>query len=137
MRRRNFIVLTIILLLAACEAGTETAVERPAASVVATKAAPTAASQPLNPTAAPTATAAALTPHLAAGGAATTESPLSEETAVPPSPEASLEAEIQGLAASTDAVAETAVVSGRTPDGAFFMGAPDAPVTIIEYSDFL
>lgn len=30
-----------------------------------------------------------------------------------------------------------AVVYGRTGDGAFFHGAPDAPVTLIDYSDFL
>lgn len=29
------------------------------------------------------------------------------------------------------------VVFGRTEEGAFFHGAPDAPVTFIDYSDFL
>lgn len=30
-----------------------------------------------------------------------------------------------------------AVVFGRTDDGVFFHGAADAPVTLIDYSDFL
>jgi hypothetical protein len=32
---------------------------------------------------------------------------------------------------------ETAVVSGRTEEGAFFYGNPNAPITLIDYSDFL
>ncbi|PIE82388.1 MAG: hypothetical protein CSA11_00705 [Chloroflexi bacterium] len=32
---------------------------------------------------------------------------------------------------------ETAVIAGRTDEGAFFLGDPAAPVTIIDYSDFL
>ncbi len=31
----------------------------------------------------------------------------------------------------------SAVVFGRTDDGAYFHGSPDAPVTLIDYSDFL
>lgn len=34
---------------------------------------------------------------------------------------------------------ETAVnvIAGRTPEGAFFLGDPNAPLTMIDYSDFL
>lgn len=38
--------------------------------------------------------------------------------------------------APEDAPAEVAV-NGRTEDGAYFLGRADAPVTIIDYSDFL
>jgi hypothetical protein len=34
-------------------------------------------------------------------------------------------------------VAETGVISGRTAEGAFFLGDPNAPITHIDYSDFL
>lgn len=33
--------------------------------------------------------------------------------------------------------AETGVLSGRTDEGAFFLGDPHAPITHIDYSDFL
>jgi hypothetical protein len=43
------------------------------------------------------------------------------------------------LAPSTQAtdVAAPGVVYGRTDDGVFFHGAADAPVTLIDYADFL
>ena len=37
--------------------------------------------------------------------------------------------------APVDAVDD--VIFGRNDDGTFFHGAPDAPVTLIDYSDFL
>ncbi len=36
-----------------------------------------------------------------------------------------------------EVAAETGVMSGRTEDGAFFLGDPHAPITHIDYSDFL
>ncbi len=32
---------------------------------------------------------------------------------------------------------DAGVAYGRTDEGVFFLGSPDAPVTIIDYSDFL
>lgn len=45
-----------------------------------------------------------------------------------------------GTATTSEAsLVETApgVIYGRNDDGTFFHGAPDAPVTFIDYSDFL
>jgi hypothetical protein len=53
----------------------------------------------------------------------TLDLPENEETAV--EPEAPVE--------ETDSV----VISGRIDEGAFFLGDPNAPVTLIDYSDFL
>ena len=36
-----------------------------------------------------------------------------------------------------DAAPASDVIYGRNDDGTFFHGAPDAPVTFIDYSDFL
>jgi len=35
------------------------------------------------------------------------------------------------------AVVATGMISGRTDEGAFFLGDPNAPITHIDYSDFL
>lgn len=43
--------------------------------------------------------------------------------------------EAAGTASS--AVGDAGITYGRTDDGAFVQGAADAPVTLIDYSDFL
>jgi hypothetical protein len=40
-------------------------------------------------------------------------------------------------AATPPAATVETVAYGRNDDGTFFYGAPDAPVTLIDYSDFL
>lgn len=58
--------------------------------------------------------------------------------------EPAVEAEVTLVVEPTEAPATvmaesagTAITSGRTADGAFFLGAPEAPITLIDYSDFL
>lgn len=38
---------------------------------------------------------------------------------------------------TVEIVSEIDVISGRTAEGAFFLGDPNAPITHIDYSDFL
>lgn len=83
------------------------------------------------PTALPTNTAAPEVSASEAGGEpGTTVEP--EETPSPATTTAQ-------PATPTSAASPTAgvVTNGRTADGAYFLGRSDAPVTIIDYSDFL
>lgn len=58
----------------------------------------------------------------------------------PASPEATAPVAATAPAVDTggaDDGGTTAIAYGRNDDGTYFYGAPDAPVTLIDYSDFL
>lgn len=59
---------------------------------------------------------------------------VADATAVP-DPTATIVVEAEP--AAEEVAGEIGVVSGRTEDGAFFLGDPNAPITHIDYSDFL
>jgi len=59
---------------------------------------------------------------------------VTEATAVA-DPTATAAVEVEPTA--EEVVAEPGVISGRTEEGAFFLGDPNAPITHIDYSDFL
>ncbi len=109
---RRLIPLLSLLLLAACAA--ETAVEPiatvpPTATIVMTVVETTAV-----PTHPPT---------------PTDEPALAEPTQPPPTEPA--------LTATAEIEADVVIEYGRTSEGAYYQGATDAPVTLIDYSDFL
>ncbi len=114
-----------LLLFVACTPADKSSdapgVQQEAASV---DAAPTDPPSPAPVTVAPTPTTAVQQ-----------ESPTAVATSMPA---ATAEPTIE-VVATIEPTAQTGpqVVTGRTADGAYFIGAVDAPVTIIDYSDFL
>lgn len=120
MKYWNLWMLLGVLLLAACAPA--------AAPVEQADVAPTAAEVPpvvetaTNP---PAAATQVPTPLVEAVPTATNEASATAPTDLPTEP------------ASSPEPAVSAVTFGRTEDGAFFHGAADAPVTLIDYSDFL
>lgn len=69
---------------------------------------------------------------------ATTTTEQATPEGVSPSPEAATQtAPNEAAAEATPAAQSSPVAYGRNDDGTFFHGAPDAPVTLIDYSDFL
>jgi hypothetical protein len=137
--KKWILLLSIVLLaLVACAPGAE-----PESEISVVAASPEATEPPLAEAAAepsPTVSSpptAVLSPPTAVSSPPTavpTNEPPVEPTAVPtdaPITEEPTEIPTQ------EPAAETAVIAGRLDDGAFFLGAPDAPVTMIDYSDFL
>lgn len=117
-----FILITILLLTACAPDAEQSPTEAPSAATLpqptATVSIPTA---PASSPAAESEVDPGATPVETAPIAATETSPAT----VPEESEAPQESET------------TVAVSGRTEHGAYFLGRADAPVTIIDYSDFL
>ena len=120
MKKWILILPLVLLALVACaptaepnnEESDAVAVTEPPLAEVATQPPPTVSSPPTAvPTDAPPADPTAIP----------TDEPNTEPTDMP----------------IEEPAAETAVIAGRLDEGAFFLGAVDAPVTMIDYSDFL
>jgi hypothetical protein len=123
--KKLLILLTILFMVSACGTAQETVVE-PAVNAVTTTVLPTPTlsnprlnTEPASPTALPT--QPVVIPITA------------EATTAPPSaPEP-----IPTQTAVAVVESEGGVGHGRTPEGAFYHGDPDAPIAMIDYSDFL
>ena len=131
MRKRWLIGLILLFSLVACQAqeealvadvpptGTMVSAEVVATEIVATETAERTQPPPPTATAQPTATVEAV--------ADAVETPLPTDV-VPTEAPTEVVAEV---------VEEEGVIFGRTSEGVFFVGSEDAPVTVIDYSDFL
>jgi hypothetical protein len=64
-------------------------------------------------------------------------SPTPEATTVPDSTQPTATTAIEAEPTAEEVAAETGATSGRTEEGAFFLGDANAPITHIDYSDFL
>ena len=118
-------VFMMIILLSACQVQTEPAADT--AGGEGSEAAPEAEAAVALPTDTPQPTAVPDTPRISEEP----EMP-AEPTAVPTEP-----AEEPPAEPVNEVAAAPAVTSGRIEAGAFFLGDPDAPITMIDYSDFL
>ncbi|MFW6098242.1 MAG: hypothetical protein ACOC9Z_09195 [Chloroflexota bacterium] len=128
---KNLMLVTAVMLfLAACAPGDgeqAAAIASPTAEQVAVTDEQTGTALPPSPTAVAGDEGEAVNTEDAEAPAeeATVEAPT--ETAAPPPEETPVEATTEAEAA----------VDGRTDDGAYFMGRADAPVRMIDYSDFM
>lgn len=117
----TFFIAAGLLLVGCSGPSAETATE---SSSTATATLPPTQPPPTDPP--PTATDASLVSAEPA-----TPTPLATEAAVSPTDEPT------PTEAPTISAEVVEVVSGQLPSGAFFLGDVDAPVTLIDYSDFL
>ncbi|MEM8863243.1 MAG: hypothetical protein AAGD96_33450 [Chloroflexota bacterium] len=134
----------ILLIAAACSPTTEPAaevapveevVEEAPAVVEEQPAVEQVAEEPPTPTAVPIPTD---TPAPAPTNAPAVEETAAEEVVEEESiEEAVVEAEPEAVVEAEPEAAASEIVFGRTEEGAFFYGAPDAEITLIDYSDFL
>ena len=114
--------LIFVLLLTACSASTADDAPEPETAVLEPAQPEIAATPTLIPTTTP--------PKQEEPTAVPTDEPIQEVVATPVA-EPIVEEVVE------EVMSETAVVSGRTEEGAFFYGDPNAPITLIDYSDFL
>jgi len=128
MKRWIYILPIVLLVLVACAPAAEPDNEE---SVVVSQ---EATSSPLEAvTEQPTADSIPPTAVLSPPTAVPTDAPPAEPTIIPTDAPV-----IEPTEAPTEEpAAETAVIAGRLDEGAFFFGDPNAPVTMIDYSDFL
>lgn len=92
----------------------------------------TPAGESPTPTAAPTASLTTSSPSPLPPISLPTTTPAGANN---PTPLPTLTREPTAVATATPAGPQ--IITGRTADGAYFIGATDAPVTLIDYSDFL
>jgi len=140
MKRLAFLILLISLLVACMPSGEPAASEQPAAPVGAGASEPTALSTSIpRPTEEDLPAPMIEEPVVEEGAEEVIEEP--DEPVVAPEPEsAELPASEETAVDPVEAPAEETgpmVISGRLDEGAFFLGDPNAPVTMIDYSDFL
>ncbi|MBE2223941.1 MAG: hypothetical protein IAF02_20540 [Anaerolineae bacterium] len=121
MNKQIFIALLVLWALAACSFAAEPDSE----SVVTMPEEATPPRQEVAAESSPTAVIPSPTTASSSPTAVPTNAPPAEPTAIPTSEP------------TAEPAPETAVIAGRTEEGAFFLGAVDAPVTMIDYSDFL
>lgn len=123
--KKSILILPIVLLaLVACAPGAEPDPEENSAIASPDPTSPTlveATTEPPPTTVSEPTTVVSTTAPPAQPTAMPTEEPIMQPTELP----------------TEEPAVETAVLAGRLDEGAFFLGAVDAPVTMIDYSDFL
>ena len=152
MKQYTLLLLFMTLLVACSPAGEPAASEQQAVSVAEEVEQPTAVTQPDTPRTEELPVPAMEEPtqeEAAETASETAEEP--EATSAPPETEPMALPENEDTTEEEAPIAETAVdpveapaeenttgvISGRLDEGAFFLGDPNAPVTLIDYSDFL
>lgn len=130
---KQFVIPLLLLLLVACSS--ETAQQPPDApaptaqpEMESAQATNTAQPLPASPTAPPTDDAASA--DAASADATPADTAQSEPALATETPAPSMEASVTATVAAV-------AINGRSADGAYFLGREDAPLTIIDYSDFL
>ena len=129
MKKWILILPIVLLALVACAPSAE-----PESEISVATASPEATNLPLQEVATvPLPTAVPTNALLTEPTAVPTNEPPTQPTAIPTDEPVTEPTSVP----TEEPAAETAVIAGRTDEGAFFLGAVDAPVMMIDYSDFL